>query len=98
MKNELTVIDKVKIFERDGKQWTTSLNIAEVFGKNHFDVLDKIEKLECSQEFAQRNFTAGGYSDKNNQMRKMYDITRDGFVLLVMGFTGKPAMQFKRKR
>jgi len=92
---ELTIIDRVKIFERAGKQWTTSLNIAEVFGKNHFDVLDKIEKLECSQEFAQRNFTAGGYADKNNQMRKMYDLTRDGFVLLVMGFTGKPAMQFK---
>lgn len=42
MKNELTVIDKVKIFERDGKQWTTSLNIAEVFGKNHGKIIRDI--------------------------------------------------------
>ena len=63
---------------RDGKQWTTSLNVAEVFGKPHKDVLKAIDNLECSQEFARRNFAPGGYADKNNQMRKMYDITRDG--------------------
>jgi Rha family phage regulatory protein len=92
---ELTIIDRVKIFERDGKQWTTSLNIAEVFGKNHFDVLDKIEKLECSQEFRYRNFTVSSYITSQNKEQKMYDLSRDGFSFLVMGFTGTKAAQFK---
>jgi Rha family phage regulatory protein len=63
---ELTIVDKVKVFERDGKQWTTSLNIAEVFGKPHKDVLDKIENLECSQEFSWRNFSPTSYTDKSS--------------------------------
>ena len=36
--------------------------------------------LDCSQEFARRNLAPGEYADKNKQMRKMYNITRDGFV------------------
>jgi Rha family phage regulatory protein len=35
------------------------------------------------------NFQPGKYTDKNNQMRKMYDITRDGFTFLAMGFIGR---------
>jgi Rha family phage regulatory protein len=70
-----------------GKQWTTSLNIAEVFGIAHKNIIQAIENLDCSQEFARLNFQPGKYADKNNQMRKMYEITRDGFTFLVMGFT-----------
>ena len=44
--------------------------------------------LDCSQVFAANNFVVGEYADKNNQMRKMYDLTRDGFTFLAMGFTG----------
>ncbi len=95
MKNEIMVIGKINVFERDGKQWTTSLNIAEVFRKEHFVVLKAIDNLDCSQVFAANNFVVGEYADKNNQMRKMYDLTRDGFSFLVMGFTGSKAAQFK---
>lgn len=80
---------------KDGKAVTTSLKIAEVFGKQHKDVLRAIEKLECPDEFARRNFAPGSYKDANNQDRPMYIVTRDGFTLLAMGFTGKAAMQFK---
>jgi Rha family phage regulatory protein len=79
------------------KQWTTSLNIAEVFGKNHCDVLDAIENYQCSQEFSQINFTLTSYTDSFNRKQKMYELTRDGFSFLVMWFTGAKTAQFKRK-
>lgn len=92
---ELTIIDRVKIFERDGKQWTTSLNIAEVFGKKHGKIIRDIENLDCSQAFRQANFGLSSYVNLQNKTQKMYDISRDGFVFLVMGYIGKPAAQFK---
>lgn len=80
---------------KDGKAVTTSLKIAEVFGKQHKDILKAIRELDCPKDFAERNFAPGSYKDANNQDRPMYIITRDGFTLLAMGFTGKAAMQFK---
>jgi len=79
----------------DGRPVTTSLNVAEVFGKQHQHVLRAIDRLEVPGEFAASNFGRGSYLDANNQPRPMYQITRDGFTLLAMGFTGKAAMQFK---
>lgn len=84
---------------RNGSSVTTSLQIAKVFGKNHFDVLRNIRELECSPKFIARNFAVYHYHSKLNEnvTRKlpMYYITRDGFTFLAMGFTGKIAAQFK---
>ncbi len=81
------------------KPVTTSLRIAEVFGKKHCDVLRAIESLEIPEDFRKRNFASSGYQAQNGLGKtvnyKMYLITRDGFTLLAMGFTGKRAMQFK---
>jgi Rha family phage regulatory protein len=70
----------------DGKQWTTSLNIAEVFGKEHKNVIRDIENLECSQAFRKLNFEPSNYVTSQGKEMPMYDITRDGFSFLVMGF------------
>lgn len=78
-----------------GLLWTTSLNIAQVFGKQHKNVLDAIKRLDCSEEFARLNFKPGSYHDANNQSRPLYDVSRDGFFFLVMGFTGKEAARWK---
>lgn len=80
---------------KDGHAVTTSLKVAEVFGKQHKNVLQTIKTLECPEEFARLNFQPGFYLDANNQPRPMYDIARDGLALVVMGFTGPEAMQFK---
>lgn len=80
---------------KDGKAVTTSLKIAEVFGKDHANVLKAIRNIEAPVDFAAVNFNGGSYKDANNQDRPMYFVTRDGFTLLAMGFTGKAAMQFK---
>ncbi len=73
----------------------TSLDIAETFGKRHADVLRDIEHLQCSEEFTQRNFALTAYKDASGKSNKEYLITRDGFTILVMGYTGEKAMKFK---
>lgn len=79
----------------EGKTMTTSLNIAEVFGKNHVHVIRSIRELDAPIEFSQSNFGLAEYKDEQGKQRPMYNITRDGFMLLAMGFTGKQAMRFK---
>lgn len=74
---------------------TTSLAISQLFEKKHKDVLRAVENLGCSPAFAERNFAPGSYSDGNQQQRPMYEITRDGFCVLAMGFTGERAMKWK---
>ena len=77
---------------------TTSLQIAEFFDKEHKSVLRQINSLECSDLFRQRNFAPSCYTRKNGNVTKsypMYYITKDGFTILAMGFTGKIAVKFK---
>ena len=77
------------------KPVTTSLRIAEVFCKPHKDVLKAIRSLETPEDFNRRNFSPVEYSDAKGEKRPAYCITKDGFTLLAMGFTGAKAMQFK---
>ena len=79
----------------DNEPTTSSLKIAEYFGKLHFHILEKIKKLECSQEFTDTNFRVSYYQDESGKSNLMYNLTKDGFVFLTMGFTGKRASQFK---
>ena len=77
---------------------TTSLQVAEYFGKPHYDVLKSIKSLDCSDLFRDGNFSLSCYTKKNGNITKsypMYYMTRDGFTFLAMGFTGKVAAQFK---
>lgn len=73
----------------------TSLDIAETFGKEHKRVLQDIRELECSEDFRQHNFVQSSYVNSQNKKQPMYYVTRDGFTLLAMGYTGEKAMKFK---
>lgn len=73
----------------------SSLDIAETFEKEHARVLRDIRELECSNEFRLGNFAESFYINAQNKKQPMYHITRDGFTLLVMGYTGEKAMKFK---
>ena len=82
----------------DGKPMADSRHIAEHFDKRHGDTLRAIEMLECSEEFAERNFAFSSYRpDGATRDYKMCQMTRDGFTFLVMGFTGKKAAEWKEK-
>ena len=78
---------------------TSSIKVAEVFDKQHKDVLKAVKSLDISEEFRERNFALMKKSIKigKGAERKspMYYITRDGFMFLVMGFTGKTAARWK---
>lgn len=88
-----------KVSIHNGKAVTTSLDVADYFRKLHKDVLKKIDSLDCSPEFTSANFCADVQSIEigNGARRdsKIYEMTKDGFVFLVMGFTGKKAAAFK---
>lgn len=87
------LIPVVTIVER--KTVTTSLNVAEVFGKRHKNVIQAIENLGVSEAFARPNFQPSEYTDPTGRKLPMFNLTRDGFTMLVMGFTGEKAMKFK---
>ena len=82
---------------KNGEVVTTSRKIAKYFGKRHCDVLRKIEqvKADCSREFSQRNFASADYIDEQGKVRPMYSLTKDGWIMVVMGFTGKAAAAIK---
>lgn len=78
-----------------GRDVTTSLIVAEVFGKEHKNVLRDIENLSCSDTFNRLNFERITYKDTRNREQTAYEMTKDGFSFLVMGYTGEKAGQFK---
>lgn len=92
MNTQMSTIPSV--FIHDGKAITTSRQVANYFGKQHFHVIEKIKNLECSEQFLTINFSRVPF-EHNGNVYEEYKMTKDGFVFLVMGFTGKKAAQFK---
>lgn len=81
----------------DGKPTTLSTDLARHFGKRHDDVLRSIRNLLTQlPDGGVRNFAETSIADEQNgQSYPAYSLTRDGFTLLAMGFTGKKALAFK---
>ena len=77
-----------------GNPVTTSLLVAEKFEKNHRDVLETIRNLAAENSAAKFLFIESQYENRGKTY-PMYVMNRDGFSLLVMGFTGSRALQFK---
>lgn len=94
MNNEITKF--IEDLTTEGDNVTiSSLKVAERFGKRHDDVLKAIRNLGCSEEFGLRNFAESSYINEQKKTQPCYQITRDGFALLAMGFTGQEAMKWK---
>ncbi len=74
---------------------TTSRIVAGVFDKQHTHVLRDIRELDCSEEFRLSNFGESAYLNEQNKRQPEYQMTRDGFMFLVMGFTGAEAARRK---
>ena len=74
---------------------TTSLKVAEVFEKEHKNVLQSIENLVADNSAA-KFFRLTTYKNRGKEY-PIYEMDRDGFSLLVMGFTGEKALQWKIK-
>ncbi|EAC1918032.1 Rha family transcriptional regulator, partial [Campylobacter jejuni] len=78
----------------DNAVYTTSLSVAEVFNKNHKNIIRKINEFP-KDNFTKLNFELSKYIDSTGRILPCYKITRDGFSLLVMGFTGEKAYKWK---
>lgn len=77
---------------------TTSTLVADVFGKKHYHVLRDIDKLDCSPEFASTHFWVHAEIIQAGPVRresKVVHMTQDGFMFLVMGYTGPKAARMK---
>jgi Rha family phage regulatory protein len=88
------------VFEKNDKPMTDSLKVAEYFGKEHKHVLRDIEEKvlpHADKDFTETNFGLSSYKDSTGKRNKMYLLTKNGFSLLAMGFTGNKAMDFKVK-
>ena len=77
-----------------------SLYVADYFEKSHNHVVRDIKKIlspqsGLSEEFNVSNFGRITYTDSRGRKQKAYAMTRDGFTMLVMGYTGAKAMKFK---
>ena len=73
--------------------------MAAFFGKEHRSVLASIDKLiEQAKDFGAHSFMPTSYLDESNRQSRCFDMDRDGFTLLAMGFTGAKALQFKIPR
>ena len=74
----------------------TSLQVAEAFGKDHDRVLKDIRNLSVSKDFGVVNFNETPYvHPQNGETYVMYRLTRNGFMILAMGYTGAKAMALK---
>ena len=77
---------------------TNSRHIATVFGKRHDNIIRDIKALVIEQdcgEFALLNFEETSYIDECGRKQPMYQMTKNGFLLVVMGYRTKKAMKFK---
>jgi Rha family phage regulatory protein len=101
-------VDKLAPFHEDeygvtahkDRPVATSIGVARVFGKEHYNVLRDIKELTepksgLSKDFTDLNFEGSYYKDPTGRRLPMYRLTRDGLTMLVMGYTGKKAMEFK---
>ncbi|MCL1941983.1 MAG: Rha family transcriptional regulator [Candidatus Azobacteroides sp.] len=79
----------------NGQPTTNSLLVAEKFRKRHSDVIRSIENQISTNAKLRSLFLSTTYEDSKGEQRPMYIMNRDGFSLLVMGFTGKDALNFK---
>lgn len=84
----------------DNKIRVNSRCVAEKFHKKHKDVLRSIKRITgeesgYSREFTERNFAPSAFTDSTGRKLPCYLVTRDGFIALTMGFTGKQADEYK---
>lgn len=94
-------VNLINIENKDGVAVVSSRVVAQDFEKEHRNVLQSVDNLIIDMGGAEKSadlFIESKYQHpQNKQWYKEYLLTRDGFSLLVMGFNGKEALQWKLK-
>ena len=84
----------------DDQVLTNSLLVAEKFGKRHSDVIRSIENLLHTEDESlnakmRLAFVSDSYQDSTGKSNPVYIMNRKGFSILVMGYNGVKALNFK---
>lgn len=80
----------------NGQPTVSSREVAEHFGKEHKNVMQAIRNLAAENSATKSMFYETTFEDRGKTY-PMYQMNRDGFTLLAMGFTGKAALEWKLK-
>lgn len=93
MTKALSPVRNAIISVQNGQAMCSSRDVAAMFGKAHRNVMASIDALtkEGVLFFQETSYT----QQQNGQTYTAFDMTKDGFTLLAMGFTGKEALRFK---
>ena len=89
--------NSIVISENNGELVVSSKQVAESFGKEHSKVVRSIEGIAKIGDTKCMFYKTFKVNEQNGQEYKEFLMNRDGFSLLVMGFTGKEAMAWKIK-
>lgn len=86
------------VYLKNDEAMTDSIMVAESFGKRHDRVIRAIETIinNSPQKWGQC-FKVSSYTDESGKRNKMYRMNEKAFSVLVMGFTGKKALEWKWK-
>jgi len=94
MDNQLKALG---LTEQDGRVIVSSRDIARVFEKRHDNVIRDIRNIIGNDpKWGLLNFEESNYINEQNHIQPSYVLNRDGFTILVMGYTGEKAMSFKK--
>ncbi|WP_260981834.1 Rha family transcriptional regulator [Bacillus pumilus] len=90
-------MEKQLVFVRENEVVTDSVAIAEMFGKNHDDVLKDVRRqMEyAGKEFSLGNFSESNYTNSRGRTYPKYDLTEEAFTLVVFSYNTKEAVQTK---
>ena len=94
----MDIVPVIDVHQNNGVLVTTSRNIAEVFSKEHRNVIRDIRTLlenNPDKDFGQLNFEQSSYLNEQNKEQPEFLLTRDGTMLLIMGYTGEKALALK---
>lgn len=88
---------EVEIALVNGMPVVSSLKVAEHFQKRHDHVLASIREIVANtpESFTAPNFRASEYTDSTGRRLPAFDLSRDAFALVIMGFTGSEALIWK---
>lgn len=96
MSNTINNANEIQVINNNGELVVSSRKVAEDFGKEHKVVLRSVREILVEQNCATKFFHETTHEYRGQQFPE-YLMNRDGFCLLVMGFTGKEALAWKLK-
>lgn len=90
-------MSEIVLQSKDGMVTASSREVAKRFGKDHNHVLRDIDNLISGcPDLDSEMFFESSYKTRGKEYR-FFEMNRDGFSLLCMGFTGKKALEWKLK-